>query len=450
MLTKEDNELLTRSSAGTPMGELLRRFWLPVMLSDELAQPGGTQKRVQVLGEDLLLFRDTDGRIGLVEPVCPHRGANLYYGRNEEGGLRCVFHGWKFDVDGKCVDLPTAPCNSNYKDRISIKSYPTREAGGFIWAYMGPADKMPPLPQMEFTLLPASHVFVSKKWQDCNWVQCLEGAIDTAHFSFLHMVVPEVGENAAELMKHAAIGSQNVKNDRIRWVQEDPRPKFEINEFAAGLTIGGARLANEGELYWRIAQFLAPNHALVPSAFPGENYHGQTWVPASDTSCWIYNYTWNPDRPLTQEEREACRKGLTVHAEVDENYIPIRGPHNDYLIDREAQRTHSYTGIQGVSEQDAAIQNSQGPIVDRTRENLGATDIGLVRFRNYMMQRAKALANEGKEPDEPLNAKHYAVRSGGWVTDKQKALNDVMVERFGHHCGYVGQHYADLDSAGES
>ncbi len=437
MLSKEDNEILTRTGASTPMGELFRRFWMPVMLSQELDVPGGTQKRVTVLGEDLLAFRDTTGRVGLVEPVCPHRGANLYYGRNEEGGLRCVFHGWKFDVDGNCVDLPTAPCNSSYKDRIKIKSYPTREAGGFVWAYLGSAEIPPELPQMEFTLLPASHVFVSKKWQDCNWAQCLEGAIDTAHFSFLHMVVPQVGEDAASLMAHAAIGSQSVKNDRIRWVQEDPRPRFEINEFPAGLTIGGARLAGEQDRYWRIAQFLAPNHALVPNAFPGENYHGQTWVPASDTSCWIYNYTWNPDRPLTEEEREACRKGLTVHAEVDENYIPLRGPHNDYLLDREAQRLNSYTGIQGVSEQDAAIQNSQGPIVDRSRENLGATDVGLLRFREYMLKRAKALANEGKEPNEPACSEYYAVRSGGWVAHDSKKLEQVMVERFGHKFGHV-------------
>ncbi len=447
MLSKEDNEILTHTSAGTPMGELLRRFWLPILLSEELAAPGGTQKRVTVLGEDLLAFRDTNGRVGLVEPVCPHRGANLYYGRNEEGGLRCVFHGWKFDVDGNCVDLPTAPCNSNYKDRIKIKTYPTREAGGFIWAYMGPAEKMPELPQMEFTLLPASHVFVSKKWQDCNWVQCVEGAIDTAHFSFLHMVIPKEGEDVASLMQHAAIGSQSVKNERIRWVQEDPRPKFEINEFPAGLTIGGARLAGEQDLYWRIAQFLAPNHALVPSAFPGENYHGQTWVPASETSCWIYNYTWNPDRPLTEEERAACRKGLTVHAEVDEHYHPLRGPHNDYLIDREAQRQGSFTGIQGVSEQDAAIQNSMGGIVDRSREHLGATDIGLVKFRQYMLTRAKALANEGVEPAEPGCAAQYAVRSGGWVADSSKKLEQVMIERFGHPYGYVG---ADQNQAAET
>jgi phenylpropionate dioxygenase-like ring-hydroxylating dioxygenase large terminal subunit len=440
MLSKEENEILTQSGAGTPMGEVLRTFWLPVSLSEELPEPDCAPKKVKVLGEDLLLFRDTAGQVGLVEPVCPHRGANLYYGRNEEGGLRCVFHGWKFDVSGACVDMPTAACTSTYKDRIRIKSYPTQEAGGFIWAYMGSAATPPALPKMEFTLLPASHVDVSKKWQDCNWVQCLEGAIDTAHFSFLHMVVAKEEDDITQLMQHAAIGSQSVKNDRIRWVKDDPMPKFEIGEFPAGLTIGGARQA-DGDLYWRIAQFLAPNHALVPSAFPGENYHGQTWVPVSDTSCWIYNYTWNPERPLTDEEREACRNGLTVHAKVDENYIPIRGPHNDYLIDRVAQKNGSFTGIQGVSEQDAAIQNSQGPIVDRTREHLLATDIGIVKFRQYMLGCARALENENVLPLAVEQPDAYAVRSGGWVAAPEKKLSEVMQERFGHEYGYVGDEY---------
>lgn len=448
MLSQEDNHILTSTVANSPMGELFRRFWMPILLSSELSQPGGDQRRIRVLGEELLAFRDSTGKIGLVEPTCPHRGANLYYGRNEEGGLRCVFHGWKFDTDGNCIDLPTAPCNSTYKDRIKIKSYPCCERGGFIWAYLGPADKKPELPDMEFTLLPESHVFVSKKWQDCNWAQCLEGAIDTAHFSFLHMVVPKVGEDAAELMKHAAIGSQSVKNNRIRWVQDDPRPRFEINEFPAGLTIGGARLADEQERYWRIAQFLAPNHALVPSAFPGENYHGQTWVPVNDTSCWIYNYTWNPDRPLTEEEREACRKGMTVHAEVDENYIPLRGPHNDYLLDREAQRNGSYTGIEGVSEQDAAIQNSQGRIVNRSIEHLGATDIGLVRWREYMLSRAKALHEYGIEPIEPTCHEYYAVRSGGWVAADDQKLEQVMMERFGHKFGHIRAEFAEEKEGG--
>jgi len=189
MLSKADNDFLTQSGQGTTMGALLRRFWMPALLSEELPERDGPPRKIKIMGEDLLAFRATDGTVGIVEPHCPHRGANLYFGRNEECGIRCAFHGWKFDVDGNCVDLPTSPPESAYKDTIKLLAYPTRERGGMIWVYMGPREAIPELPQFEFGLVPAVHRYVSKKWQDCNWVQSLEGGIDTAHFSFLHKVI---------------------------------------------------------------------------------------------------------------------------------------------------------------------------------------------------------------------------------------------------------------------
>lgn len=440
MLSREDNVLLTHAGPDTPMGQYMRRFWMPVLLSRELPEPDCPPKKVKVMNEDLLAFRDSEGRVGLVDPVCPHRGANLFYGRNEKCGLRCVFHGLKFDVNGQCVDIPIAPEGTN-RERLRIKAYPTREWGDMIWTYMGPKDLMPELPMLEFGLVPPSHRYVSKKWQDCNWVQCLEGAIDTAHFSFLHMVIADSDEKAYEMLSHAAIGAQGTKNDRIRWVRDDPMPKFEVIPTRVGLTIAGARKADDDNRYWRIAQFMAPNHALVPSAFPGENYHGQTWMPVSDGSGWIFTYTWNPDRPLTEDEIAACRRGHTVHAEVDENYVPLRTLSNDYLIDRKDQKLHSYTGIQGVSEQDAAIQDSQGAIADRTRDNLFPTDVGVVRFRRYMLEAVKALRDQDKAPEGAAQAHGYALRSGGWVAPEGRPLSDVMVERFGHREGYVGAQY---------
>ena len=443
MLSKEDNELLTRTGAGTAMGEMLRRYWMPVLLSRELPEPDCPPKKLKVMGEDLLAFRDTSGRVGLVEPVCPHRGANLYYGRNEQCGLRCVFHGWKFDVDGHCVEMPTAGADSSYKERIRIKAYPTREWGDYIWAYMGQETQPPALPMMAFALVPASHRYVSKKWQDCNWLQCVEGAVDTAHFSFLHMILgsEEMDESQAiERLRHAALGAQNVRNDRFRWVRDDPMPSFSVDEMDSGLVIGAARRADEDDLYWRITHYLLPNHALAPSAFPGENYHGQTFVPVSDTGCWIYTYTWNPDRPLTEEEIAMARGGHTVHAEVDANYVPLRNLRNDYLIDREEQKHRSFTGIHGVSEQDAAIQDSQGPIMDRTREHLGATDIGIVRLRKLLLQQVRDSA-AGKAPQALDHPEAYATHSGGWVAHRSKALADVMVERFGDPQGKVGKLY---------
>jgi len=441
MLSKVDNEFLTRSGPGTPMGDLLRRFWMPALLSEELPEHDGPPKKIRLMGEDLLAFRQTDGRVGIVEPHCPHRGANLYYGRNEDCGLRCAFHGWKFDIDGNCVDLPTSPPESAYKDTIKLLAYPTREWADMIWVYMGPREHMPELPQLELGLVPAAHRFVSKKWQDCNWVQSLEGAIDTAHFSFLH-AIPTRDEAARLdiLRKTSAIGQEGGLADRSRWVTDDPRPKFRIQGHDAGLIIAAGRKTDTTDLYWRIAQYLAPNHALVPVAFPGEVYHGQSWVPVDDTTCWIYTYSWVPDRPLTNAERAKYASGLSLHAEIDEHYVPKRNLRNDYMIDRELQKTLSFTGISGVSDQDAAIQDSQGPVQDRTREHLGPTDVGIVEFRKLVVGAARAL-QQGEPPRAAAASQSYAVRAGGWIAAAEKDLATVMVERFGHRHGYVGAEY---------
>ena len=440
MMSQADNEFLTLSGPGTPMGALLRRFWMPALLVEELPERDGPPKRIKILGEDLLAFRDSDGRVGIVEPRCPHRGADLYFGRNEQCGLRCVYHGWKFDVDGNCVDLPTSPPGSGYREKIRLLSYPVREWSDIVWVYMGPREHVPELPQLEMGLLPAASRFVTKKWQDCNWVQSLEGAIDTSHFSFLHMVLTKDQAVARAAMARAAIADQSTPDDRIRWVQNDPRPRFEVVGHDAGLVIGGARRTDGPDLYWRIAQFLMPNHAYTPAALPGETYHGQCWVPVDDTTCWIYTYSWQPERPFTNAERERFAGGFNVHAEVDASYMPLRNLRNDYLIDRKAQKHDSYTGIVGVSEQDAAIQDSQGPIQDRTKEHLGPTDVGIVEFRKLVMGAARALAG-GEAPRAAALPARYAVRSGGWVTAPGRTLPEAMTERFGHPHGWVGGLY---------
>jgi hypothetical protein len=180
-----------------------------------------------------------------------------------------------------------------------------------------------------------------------------------------------------------------------------------------------------------------PNHALVPVAFPGEVYHGQCWVPVDDVNCWIYTYSWLPDRPFTNSEREKYANGLSLHAEVDADYVPLRNIRNDYMLDRAKQKTESFTGIMGVSEQDAAIQDSQGPIQDRTKEHLGPTDVGIVEFRKLLMGTARAV-QQGREPKAAACANKYAVRAGGWIAGPDKDLTTVMTERFGHPHGYVG------------
>jgi nitrite reductase/ring-hydroxylating ferredoxin subunit len=437
MLSAEDNRVLTQSGSGTLMGELLRRFWLPVLLSEELPEPDGPPKKIVVMGEPLLGFRDTRGRVGIIDQHCPHRGANLWLGRNEECGIRCVYHGWKFDVEGRCLDMPTSYPDLNAKDKMAIKAYPAREHGGMVWAYMGPRERMPKLPAMEVALVPASHRHVTKKWQDCNWVQAVEGSIDTAHFSFAHLAFDKGRDENLDVQKHLSSPMSRMNFDHVRWIAEDPRPVIKVDSHAAGLTIAGGRLARDDTLYWRIAQFLMPAHAYAPSALPGENMFGQTFVPVTDTTCWIYTYAWNPDRPITEAERALYKGGNGVIAEVDESYVPLRHKGNDYLIDRKLQKTKSYTGITGVSEQDAAMQDSQGPIADRTREHLGPTDLGILRFRKLVMDCARELAR-GKEPDAARHPDRYHVRAGACVTHKSKDLAAVMAERFGDPSGYVG------------
>ena len=430
MFTAAENELLTRTGPRTAMGEYFRRFWLPVALSRELPAPDSPPIRVRVLGEPFIAFRDSAGAVGLVEPRCAHRGADLFFGRNEEGGLRCIYHGWKYDVGGRCLELPNVPAGSAYHGKIAIRACPTREFGDLVWAYLGPADREPPdLPQLEFGLMPPSHRYVTKRLQQCNWAQSMEGALDTAHFSFLHMPAP--GMKANENPQAAA------DERRIRWLRHDPLPQFTILDHEVGFAIGGSRKADGGELYWRATQFMLPSHSITPSAMPGETYYGYTWVPVDDESCWIYVYAWHPERPLGAEERARYDKGgYGQFAELGPGYVPLRNRTNDYLIDREEQKHRSFTGVRGIAEQDAMAQDSQGLIADRTSEHLSATDIAIVRFRQAMLQGARALA-EGTEPQAPRRAAAYRLRAGGALAPAELPFEEVMRRRFGTAAGRV-------------
>jgi phthalate 4,5-dioxygenase len=430
MFSAADNELLVRTDAGTPMGEYFRRFWLPVALSREVGERDGTPLKLMVMGEELLAFRDSNGRVGVIEPRCAHRGAHLYFGRNEDCGLRCIYHGWKYDVEGRCVDMPNVPAGAAYHGKIAIKAYPVREFGDLIWAYLGPREAMPAeVPQIEFGMLPAARRYVTKRLIECNWAQSMEGALDTAHFSFLHMPAP--GNRANE--------NPNVAADerRMRWLRDDPLPAFSLVEHDVGYVVGGSRRADDGELYWRITQFMLPSHSVTPSAMPDEVYYGYTWTPIDDTKCWCYVYAWHPGRDLTADERARFdRGGYGQLAALGPGYVPLRNKGNDYLIDRVAQKTRSFTGIDGIAEQDQMAQESQGEIVDRTREHLTATDMAIVRFRRLMLDGARALAR-GEAPAAAHNAAGYRLRSGGAVVDGKLDFEQVMRQRFGDAIGRV-------------
>jgi hypothetical protein len=257
----------------------------------------------------------------------------------------------------------------------------------------------------------------------------MEGALDTAHFSFLHMPAPKAGSNANPAV--------HADEDRLRWLRSDPLPQFSILEHEVGFVIGGSRRADRDELYWRITQFMLPNHSVTPSAMPGEIYYGYTWVPISDEECWVYVYAWHPDRPLTADERARFdRGGYGQMAELGPDFLPVRNRSNDYLIDREDQAQRSYTGVRGVAEQDQMAQESQGIIADRTREHLSPTDIGIVRFRRAMLDAVKAL-QDGEEPAPARCAESYRLRAGGAIASSRLSLAEVMRERFGSVSGRV-------------
>jgi nitrite reductase/ring-hydroxylating ferredoxin subunit len=400
MLSPEENALLTRTGPGTPMGALLRRYWVPALLSEELAEPDGPPVRVPLLGERLVAFRATDGRIGLVEEHCPHRGASLYFGRNEECGLRCVYHGWKFDAAGNCVDMPSEPEESTFKDRIRQTAYPCAERGGVIWAYLGPPERQPALPELEWALLPEEQRFASKRLQECNWLQAMEGGIDSSHISFLHRNFdPDDGRQPNSR------GQEYVRRDR--------HPRFEVVDVDFGLLIAARRTVDDEHYYWRITPWLLPWYTMIPP-FGDNPIGGHAWVPVDDERCWAWSVDWHPARPLSEQHLANYRSGMGIHsALLPGTFRPRANRDNDYLVDREAQRTRSMTGIQGISAQDAAVQESQGPIYDRTTEHLGGSDAGIIAARRRLLQAVRALA-AGAEPPG-LDAASQRVRSASLV-----------------------------------
>ena len=430
MLTAQENQLLTQTGTDAPMGQYFRRFWQPIALSSELPDADGAPVKVTVMGEELVAFRDSSGAVGLIDAHCPHRGANLYFGRNEDCGLRCVYHGWKFNREGRVVDMPNVPADARMRDEVRIKAYPTREFGDVVWAYMGPSDQpIPDVPQLEFGLLAAEHRYVSKRLNECNWAQTMEGGLDTSHFSFLHMPAPNVPSNE----------NPDAPADarRLRWIRNDPMPQFSLLEHEVGFVIGGARAADGDDRYWRITQYLLPAHGTGPSTLPGETYFGYTLVPIDDHSHWMYTYGWNPDRPIGPEERAKLANGHGIIAQVDEQYHGIRKRANDYLIDRNAQANETFSGVRGLAEQDAMIQESQGPVADRTREHLTATDAAVVKFRRTVLDGARKAA-AGESISAPHHADLYHSRPGSWIVASGTSFEDVMRERFGDRLGRIG------------
>ena len=394
----EQNELLTRTGPGTPMGELFRRYWQPILHSWELPENDCPPVRVKCLGERMVAFRDSNGKLGLVDEFCAHRGVSLFFGRNEEGGIRCPYHGWKYDVNGQCVEVPSEAEESGFCKKIKLKSYPLHERGGVIFVYMGPADQQPPFPEWEFITVKPEQSYVSKRWQECNWLQAMEGGIDSSHVSFLHS-----GQlNHDPLFKGAKGNQYNLK---------DKKPVFEVVESEGGLYIGARRNAEDGKYYWRITPWVMPCFTMVPPR--GDHpMHGHFWVPMDDENCMAWSFDYHPVRALTKEERAAMEEGKGIHVKVfPVTFRPLQNKDNDYLIDRETQKSgRNYSGVEGIGMQDASLQESMGPIQDRTKENLVSTDNGIIMARHRLMKAAKALVEKGTLPPG-RDPQHQQIRS---------------------------------------
>lgn len=412
MLKNEQNELLTRTGPGTQMGQMFRSYWIPALLADELPENGCPPVRVKILSERLLAFRDSTGRYGLIDEFCAHRGVSLWFGRNEEGGLRCPYHGWKYDVSGQCIDVPSEMEESGFCKKIKLTGYPLIKIGDILWTYMGQPELQPDLPEWEFALVPPEQTFTSKRLQECNWLQAMEGGIDSSHVSWLH----RGNLNSDPLFKGAKGNKYNLS---------DPKPVFEVVEHAGGLFIGARRNADNGSYYWRITPWVMPSFTMVPPR--GDHpVHGHFWIPIDDENCWAWSFDYHPVRALTFEERDAMKKGKGIHVEyLPGTFIPLANKQNDYLMDRAAQRAgETYSGVHCIAMQDAAMQESMGPIVDRTRENLVSTDNGIIMARHRLIKAARALSEKGTRPPG-VDPAHHRVRSASLELRPDQTFNEA-------------------------
>src|SRR5438477_2444291 len=438
MLSKEDNEFLCRVGPGTPMGNLIREYWIPALVTEELPEADGPPIRTRLLGENLVAFRDSAGRVGLFDHNCPHRGTSLYFGRNEEDGLRCIYHGWKFDVTGACVDMPSEKPERVFKEKVRAVAYPCIERNGVIWAYMGPRKEPPPLPELPGNMVEGC--VVRKFVERCNYMQALEGDIDTVHWGFLHAghVRPT----------DVVFNSPDYFATKIRYFDSI------VVDTAIGATYGAVRPANETQDNWRIGNFMAPFYTQPATGTLTQKHGHSVWVPIDDENTMVWQIGFPPEprdpnetgiggitfrsgdvrgdylrKDYEQIKADSGRGGghLPWSNEWIGRYVPKNGLHNDYLIERETQKnvqrdpekplTGTFTGVPSAY-QDPMAQESMGSIYDRSKEHLGTTDSMVIRTRKFLMDAAKALQEKGTVPAGVDQPQLYRMASGGVLVNK--------------------------------
>jgi phthalate 4,5-dioxygenase len=421
MLRAEANETLSRVGPGTPMGELFRRFWLPALLGEEIEASDGPPIRLRILSESLVAFRDTGGRVGIVQAHCPHRLAPLFFGRNEEYGLRCPYHGWKFDVAGNCLETPNVtPGAPDIRKNVGITAYPTHETAGVIWIYMGPVDEAPPFPAFEYTVLPRGYTFASRWLQRTNWSQGLEGEIDSSHISWLHR-------------------DFNRENSRQFYAQmsgEDVAPHIELRHTPYGF-VYGARRAFQGKYHWRVTHYLVPMFSLIPRG-PGEFTQGggRAWVPIDDNHTTVFSFGYRVDHEIDEQElNDYYRSGQLFpprrrrgtfslpDGNIIDTWLPVAHKENDYMLDRQMQRDINFSGIWGVHDQDRALaENSltiggaDTGIIDRSREHLVNADRAVAVARRRLLTMASELSKD-IEPKMVFQPEEFACRAISKICD---------------------------------
>ena len=418
MLSREENDMLTQTGRGTPMGELFRRFWIPACLSEEIPSADCPPARVKLLGESLIAFRDSNGTPGLVDSYCPHRGAPLFFGRNEECGIRCVYHGWKFDVEGNCVDLPNSPEGETYKDKVSLTAYPCFDAAGMVWAYLGPKDRTPPRPGFDWMSLPQDQTYVRKYHLRCNFFQALEGDYDPSHAAFLHMTAdlatPGAIQDAAPTLG-SRLGNRTFL--RMKYLAFD-ETDFGMMHISATPEADGSQMVSASTFY-------LPCFSSAGIAGAGV-YSSNMRIPIDDDSCYMFRFRWSYE-PFTEKQKEVDRYGnFTYPEQIPGTFMAVENKDNDYLVDRILQKNYSYTGIKSFPIQDLALVEDQwGSRADRSLEHLVTSDEPLMRVRRRLLKAAMEL-QEGQEPLGPHKPEGFRAHTARVSMPADAPATEVM------------------------
>jgi phthalate 4,5-dioxygenase oxygenase subunit len=405
--TREENDALTRVAPGTLMGNLFRQYWIPIVPIEHLAEPGGRPLRLKLLGEDLVLFRQRRGQVGLIGAYCSHRLGPLFFGRVEDDGLRCPYHGWKFAHSGKCLEMPNVPPEQQFMEEIHHPGYPCVEQGGIIWTYMGSARELPSLPDFEYLRVADEDRNYRLFYQQCNYLQVMEGGIDPTHVMWLHSPYDLADDELAQQQP----AQQKVANRSGARTPMD----VEIADTAGGFTYGAKRPAGDGKSLWRVNQFIMPFYTMPPG---GDQKQARAYIPIDDESCVKWQIKWYPTRDIKRLTQESLRAPFDEEAyDPPTNSVPFghirmkAKKSNDYLIDWEIHKTRRL-GIAGVNLQDVCVTENEGPgpILDRTKEHLCAGDLSTIKARLMLLEAAKALREHGTVPPGAKDPSIYRVR----------------------------------------